>query len=81
MLYRRGQVGEMWNQFNSGTFSPLPYIVPYKIIYFNFLVFGSRISAESALWDFAELLLMLPKKNKVFCFESNILISGCAIKM
>ena len=71
----------MWNHFNCGTFSTLPYLVPYKTIDFNFFVFGSRISAESALWDFVELLLMLVKKSKVFCFEGNILISECVVKV
>ena len=70
-----------WDQFNRGTFSTLLYLVPYKIIDFDFCVFGSRISAESALWDFVQLLPMLAKKSKVFCFERNILISECAVKV
>ena len=69
----------MWDQFNCGTFSTLPYLVFYKIVDFNFFVFGSRLSADSALGEFVQLWLMLAKKSKVFCFESNILISECVI--
>ena len=65
-------VGKTWDQFNSGTFSTLPYLVLYQIIDFDFFVFGFRISADRALWDFVQLLLILAKKSKVFCFERNI---------